>query len=169
MIHPPLPVAIAVVGSGASDSAMKPVAETVGRALARAGVTLVCGGRGGVMAAAARGARQAGGRTVGILPGTGPDDSPPNPSIEVPIFTGMGQARNLAVVLSADVVIAIGGGWGTLSEIGLARKHGRPVVLLGNWHLELPDKVDDRNLVHAKSPEEAVEIALDLARDGPRR
>jgi uncharacterized protein (TIGR00725 family) len=117
------------------------------------------------MEAAAQGCRQGGGLTVGILPGPGAGDTPPNPFVDVPIFTGIGQARNLVVVLTAQAVIAIGGGWGTLSEIALARKHGRPVVLLGDWSLGLPD-ADTTDGVHvATSPRQAIVKALDLARE----
>ena len=115
------------------------------------------------MAAAAEGARRVGGRTVGILPGAGSEESPPNPDIEVAIYTGMGQARNQILMLSAAAVIGIGGGWGTLSEIGLARKHQVPVVLLDSWHLERPDGVSEPGFMQATNPQQAVEMALAAA------
>lgn len=112
----------------------------------------------------AAGARAAGGSTVGILPGTGPGSSPPNTSIDLPVFTGLGQARNVVLVLSAHAVIAIGGGWGTLSEIGLAMKHGIPCVELESWRLEHPTRRLGEALLTANSPAEAVELATAAAR-----
>src|SRR3712207_4238240 len=119
------PVQIAVIGSGAEHEAR---AEVVGRLLAERGCTVVTGGRGEVMAAAARGARLAGGTTIGIVPGESRADA--NAWIDHVVVTGIGHARNLAVAGSGDAVIAIGGEWGTLSEIALARVLGRPVVIL---------------------------------------
>ena len=110
---------ISVIGGEACGPEALETAEKVGREIARRGATLVCGGRGGVMEAACRGAREAGGHTIGIMPGRGHEDSPPNPYVEFPIFTGMGFARNVMVVLSGDAVIAIDGSYGTLSEIAL--------------------------------------------------
>lgn len=154
---------IAVVGGAVVDQATVTTARSVGRRLAEASAMLVCGGRGGVMAAAVAGAKEGGGHTVGILPGQDAAETPPAPGLDVALFTGMGQARNLAVVLSAQAVIAIGGGWGTLSEIALARKHGRPVILLGSWRVEAPTPLEDPGLVVAKDAEDAVRRALDLA------
>lgn len=119
---------IGVVGSGAATSRQAEVAEALGRALGRAGAIVVCGGRGGVMAAAARGCVEAGGWTVGILPGRNADEA--NRWIRIPIATGIGEARNVLVVRAAEAVVAVGGEWGTLSEIALARKIGRAVGLL---------------------------------------
>jgi uncharacterized protein (TIGR00725 family) len=152
---------VAVSGGGASppDNALA-AAEEVGRRLAEAGIVLVCGGLGGVMEAAARGAAGAGGEVIGILPGDDPEDA--NPYCTHVVATGIGHARNLAVVASADAVIAIGGEWGTLSEIGLAGVVGRPVVLLAGWRLEhatgMPSEV-----AYADSPAQAVELAATLA------
>jgi len=112
------------------------------------------------MEAAAEGARSEGGSTVGIMPGTGPADSPPNAYIELPIFTGLGQARNQVLVLSGEAVIGIGGSWGTLTEIGLSIRHGIPVVLLDSWRLEPPNGKAEPLLHRAASPVEAVETAL---------
>lgn len=151
---------VAVVGGGDTDIHRDALAEEVGRRLAEAGATLVCGGLDGVMAAACRGAADAGGRTVGILPGTDRHASPPNPYVEIAVFTGLGQARNLLVVLSGDAVIAIGGGWGTLSEIALARKHGRPVVQLAGEPIVTPDGRSDPGVVPAATAEQAVTLAL---------
>lgn len=148
---------IAVCGAGQCDAAIAALAETVGRAIAAAGATLVCGGLGGVMAAACRGARAAGGVTVGILPGN--DAGAANPDVLVPIATGLGEARNAVIVSSADVVIAIGGEYGTLSEIALARKLGRPVIGLRSWNLGR-DAAGEPHLLAVNSPEAAVAAAL---------
>lgn len=153
-------VRVTVVGGATCDDRLRAQALETGRFIAEAGAVLICGGRGGVMSAAAEGARSAGGRTVGILPGASATDTPANPHIELPIYTGMGQARNQILVLSADAIISIGGGWGTLSEIGLALKHGIPVVLLNSWRLHRPDGEDEPRLQTAESPDQAVELAL---------
>lgn len=151
---------VAVVGAGEADLDQDAAAEAVGTALARAGATLVCGGLGGVMAAACRGARRAGGTTVGLLPGD--DRRAANEWIGIAIATGLGEGRNLLVVRSADAVIAIGGAFGTLSEIAFARKLGRPVVGLGTWSAISPS--DSGALVHvASDPETAVDMALRMA------
>jgi uncharacterized protein (TIGR00725 family) len=122
---------VAVIGKGAPDEELAPLAEEVGRRLAEAGALVVCGGLGGVMEAAARGAREAGGEVIGILPGSDPGQA--NAYVTHVVATGIGHARNLAVVGSAEAVIAIGGEWGTLAEIGFARRLGRPVVLVRGW------------------------------------
>jgi uncharacterized protein (TIGR00725 family) len=142
---------ISVIGSGREHEER---AEQVGRLLAERGCTLVCGGRGEVMAAAARGAKSAGGTTIGILPGESRGEA--NEWIDHAVVTGIGHARNLAVVASGDAVIAVGGRWGTLAEIGFARVLGRPVVILEpGWQVE--------DVERAATPEEAVELALRLA------
>jgi uncharacterized protein (TIGR00725 family) len=124
---------VAVIGANGaapgSESAV--LAEEVGRRLAQAGVTVVCGGGAGVMEAVARGAAEAGGRVIGILPGHSVEEA--NPYCTEVVATGIGQARNLAVVSSGEVAIAVGGEWGTLSEIGFARSIGRTVVALRSW------------------------------------
>jgi uncharacterized protein (TIGR00725 family) len=148
---------IAVCGAGREQPALEASAEAVGRLLAEAGAVLVCGGLGGVMAAAARGAAQAGGLTVGVLPGRLATDA--NPWIALPLPTAMGEGRNVLVVRFADAVIAIGGEWGTLSEIALARKIGRDVVLLD------PSPAASHLGLHtARDPEAAVRDALAAAR-----
>lgn len=157
-------VQVAVVGPGECDASEAADAAEVGELLARAGAVVLTGGRGGVMAAASRGASEAGGLTVGLLPGASATESPPDPTVEIALYTGLGQARNLVLVLSAAAVIAVGGSWGTLSEIALARKHGRPVVLFRSWSLQRPDRNDEPDLVAAGSPAEAVDLALRLAR-----
>jgi uncharacterized protein (TIGR00725 family) len=141
-------VQVAVIGSGAEHEAR---AEEVGRLLAERGCTVVTGGLGSVMAAAARGAKSAGGVTIGVLPGESRRDA--NEWIDHVVATGVGHARNLAVVASGDAVIAVGGQWGTLAEIGFAHVLGRPVVILEpGWQLE--------GVARATSPAEAVELAL---------
>ncbi len=125
------PRQIAVVGKGADDPRLATMAEEVGRRLATAGVTVVCGGLGGVMEAAARGARDAGGDVIGVLPGE--DPAAANEFVTHVVATGAGGARNLAVVASAEATIAIGGEWGTLTEIAFARRAGRRVILLESW------------------------------------
>jgi uncharacterized protein (TIGR00725 family) len=122
----------------------------VGRLLAQRGAVLVCGGLGGTMEAACRGAKQAGGTTVGLLPGGSRSDA--NPFVDVAIPTGLGEARNALVVRAADVVVAVGGGYGTLSEIALALKAGKRVVGLGSWEID--------GVVAADGPEAAVAEAL---------
>ncbi len=158
---------IAVIGGATCGDRHLELAYQTGIALGQAGAVLLCGGRSGVMKAAAEGALSAGGSTVGVLPGTDPEDSPPNPFIQTKIFTGMGQARNQVLILSAEAVIGIGGGWGTLTEIGLALKHHRPVVLLDSWNLELPDSCKSSPLYRSDSPTEAVHKAFELL--SPRR
>ena len=144
---------IAVVGAGRASSEQEQAAEAVGRALAEAGAVLVCGGLGGVMEAACRGAKAGGGTTVGILPGA--DRGAANPHVDVAIATGLGEARNALVVRAADALVAVGGEYGTLSEIALAAKAGKPVVGLGTWELDA--------VRVAPSPEEAVRLALQAA------
>lgn len=114
-----------------SDPAHEALAEEVGRLVARAGYVLVCGGLSGVMEAACRGAKSAGGQTIGILPGT--DAKEANPYVDMAVPTGMGQARNVIIILTADVLIAIGGGYGTLAEIGHALRHGKQVIGVRTW------------------------------------
>jgi len=142
---------VAVIGPGDADVATLAAAEAVGRGLGEAAATLVCGGLGGVMEAACRGAREAGATTIGLLPGG--DRSAANPWVSVAIPTGLGELRNGLVVRAADVVIAVGQGFGTLSEIALALKLGRPVVGLGTWDIGAP-------VASVSDPEEAVARAL---------
>jgi uncharacterized protein (TIGR00725 family) len=143
-------VQVSVIGSGAEHEGR---AEEVGRLLAERGCTVVTGGGGEVMAGAARGAKAAGGTTIGILPTERHDDA--NEWIDHVVVTGIGHARNLAVVASGESVIAVGGSWGTLAEIGFARRLGRRVVILApGWELE------GDGIERAASPEQAVELAL---------
>ena len=153
---------ISVIGSGTctQDSDLAALAEEVGRRLAEAGAVLVCGGLGGVMEAASRGAEGAGGTVIGIVP----SDSVAHayPHCTHVIATGIGHARNLAVVASGEVVIAVGGEWGTLSEIGFARQLGRSVVTLRSWqaHGEGP-MAEMPGVSLAESAEQAVAVALE--------
>ncbi|MFQ5859049.1 MAG: TIGR00725 family protein [Anaerolineae bacterium] len=151
---------IAVVGDGQCDAATAAEAEAVGRALAKAGATVVCGGLGGVMEAACRGAKSAGGTTIGILPGL--DRLAANPYVDIPVVTGMDQARNLIVVRTAQAVIAVRGGYGTLSEVAHALKAGIPVVGLGTWELAKRGERLDA-IYRVDTPEKAVELAIRLA------
>jgi uncharacterized protein (TIGR00725 family) len=152
---------VAVIGSASCDEGVAALARDVGREIARQGAVLVCGGRGGVMEAACQGAKAVGGTTVGILPGS--DRREANPYVDVPIATGLGEARNAIVVRTADAVVAISGGYGTLSEIGLALKMGRPVVGLGTWQLCQGGRPADA-IAQADNPAQAVELAMYLVR-----
>jgi uncharacterized protein (TIGR00725 family) len=143
-------VQVSVIGSGREHEAR---AEEVGRLLAEHGCSVVTGGGGEVMAAAARGAKEAGGTTIGILPGERHDDA--NEWIDHALVTGLGHGRNLAVAASGEAVIAVGGSWGTLAEIAYARLLGRPVVILEpGWELA------GEGIERAATPREAVERAL---------
>jgi uncharacterized protein (TIGR00725 family) len=153
-----VPPYVAVVGSGEPASPHADVAEWVGRSLADRGAIVVTGGLGGVMEAASRGAHEAGGTTVGILPGS--DRSAANPFVDIAIPTGLGEARNALVARAADALIAIGGSWGTLSEIALAMRAGKRVVGLRSWEVRNPDRPSERILA-ASGPQEAVELALE--------
>jgi uncharacterized protein (TIGR00725 family) len=151
---------VAVIGSASCSPEIAAVAEQVGRQIARQRAVLVCGGRGGVMEAACRGAKAEGGTTVGILPGTDRQDA--NAFVDIPIVTGLGEARNAIVVRTADAVIAVSGGYGTLSEIGLALKMGRPVVGLGTWELCQQGQLVG-GVLQVGTPPQAVAQALALA------
>ena len=150
---------IAVIGGSQCSSQEARLAETVGHELARKGITLVCGGLGGVMEAACKGASSEGGVTIGILPGG--NHQAANPYVQIPIVTNLGEARNVVVVKSAEAVIAIGGGYGTLSEIGHALRNGVPVVGLNTWSLSRNGQPDN-SIIPAQNPVEAVNIALSL-------
>lgn len=150
------PVRIAVCGAGIADRDVLELAESVGRGIAEAGAVLLCGGLGGVMQAAARGAAEAGGLTIGVLPGREAESA--NPWIRIPLATGMGEGRNVLLVRAADAVIAVAGAWGTLSEIALALKIGVPVILLR------PDLAAGLDIEITDDPRAAVDRALELAR-----
>jgi uncharacterized protein (TIGR00725 family) len=150
----------AVVGPGDADETTARMAFAVGRGLAERGFTIVTGGELGAMEAASRGAHEAGGTVVGILPGS--DRGRANRWADVTVATGIGHARNLSVAASADVVVAVGGGWGTLSEIALAGVLGRPVVSLAGWRLEHAAGLPD-GITYAGTVEQAVERAATIA------
>ncbi len=153
---------IAVVGGNSVDDATYAKAREVGRLLALGGATVVCGGYGGVMEAASEGATGAGGLVVGILQGT--DRREGNSHLSIGIATGMGKGRNTIIAVTCDAMVAVDGGYGTLSEVAQALNHGRPVVALGSWDLPLAGHVGEDLFRKAGSPEEAVRIALDLSR-----
>ncbi len=143
---------VGVVGPGDCDAALARVAEEVGRHLAQHGLAVLTGGRGGVMEAACRGAKSAGGLTLGILPGARRGEA--NPYVDVPLPTGLGEARNAIVACASEVLVAIAGEYGTLSEIALALKLGRPVIGLHTWPM-IPD------VIAVDNPAQAVEKVLD--------
>lgn len=153
---PEPPLRIGVVGAGEAPDELALLAEAVGRHIAVAGAVLVNGGGGGVMEASARGAARAGGLTVGLLQGDEPDGA--NRWTALPLATGMGQGRNLLVVRASDALVVVGGGWGTLSEIALAGKVRRPLVIL------VPPEAGSLGLPVRSDPEEAVREAIRLAR-----
>ena len=150
-----LRIFIGVIGAGDCSDDVCRLAEEVGEKIAEVGAVLVCGGLGGVMEAAAKGAKKQNGITIGILPGIEKDSA--NPYIDFPIVTGLGEGRNLLVVRNSDAVIAFPGEFGTLSEIAFCLKLGKPVVGLSTW------KVSDK-IIQAKNAEEAVSIALNQAK-----
>ena len=143
---------LAVIGAAVADATVLAQAEAVGRELAEAGAVLICGGRGGVMEAASRGAKKGGGLTIGVLPGATQGEA--NRYVDVPILTGLGEARNAIVAASSEVLVAIAGEYGTLSEIALALKMGRPVVGLHTWPLAM-------DVIRVENPEQAIEKVLD--------
>ncbi len=156
---------IAVCAPGSASDEELVLAGALGRLLAVRGCTLVCGGLGGAMAAACRGAKEAGGVTVGILPGY--DDRAANPWVDHVICTGLGQARNTLVAATGQALIAVGGGWGTLSEIALGLRLGRPVVLIGGWAEVFAAEPSraliadlEGTIISADTPEAAVEAAI---------
>jgi len=149
---------IAVVGAGTCGPEQARAAEEVGRLVARSGAVVVCGGLGGVMEAAARGAKSEGGFTLGILPG--PSRAQANPYLDCAIATGLGHFRNFLIAQTADALVAVAGQYGTLSEIAMALVLGKTVVGLGTWEIE--------GVVHASTAEEAVRLALKAAGSSPR-
>jgi len=144
-------IQIGVIGGRDVSSEVLMLAEEVGREIAHRGAVLVCGGLGGVMEAACRGAKKVGGTTVGILPVLSADEA--NPYVDIPIPTGMGVARNAIIINSCDGVIAVGGSYGTLSEMAFALQKGIPLVSLKSWKF-------DESIVTAESPKEAVSIVF---------
>ncbi len=153
---------IAVIGGGDCSPQVAKLAEEVGREIALNGAVLVCGGLGGVMEAACRGASNEGGLTIGVLPGDNRRTA--NPYVQIPIVTGTGYARNVAVVKSAHAVIAIDGSYGTLSEIGHARQSGIPVIGLNTWSLAIDGQADN-SIIAADNSKDAVNKALKMIKE----
>jgi uncharacterized protein (TIGR00725 family) len=155
-------VFIGVIGGSDVSPQIAKLAEEVGCEIARQGAALVCGGMGGVMQAACKGASDEGGITIGILPGENRRDA--NPYVRIPIMTGIGYARNVTVVKSSQAIIAIDGSYGTLTEIGYALQSGIPVIGLKTWTMSINDK-KDKKIIRAKNPKEAVEKAVALIKN----
>jgi uncharacterized protein (TIGR00725 family) len=149
---------VSVIGASRATPELAAKAEELGELLAQRGLIVVCGGREGVMEAVSRGVKRGGGVSIGILPED--DRRRAAPDLTYTVCSAMGHARNLSVVASGDVVIAVGGAWGTLSEIGLARSLDRPVVLLDTWEIVPPDGSQLDSVRRAATPAEAVELAL---------
>ncbi|MFN3396495.1 MAG: TIGR00725 family protein [Thermodesulfovibrionales bacterium] len=143
---------IAIIGAGRAEGDLLKIAEKVGRLVAERNAILVCGGLGGVMEAAAKGAKEAGGTTIGILPSDRKDQA--NPYIDIPIPTGFGDGRNVIIIRTADAVIAVGGEYGTLSEIAFALKAGKPVAGIKSW--------DINGIIKADNDEDAINKIFDL-------
>jgi len=148
-------IIIGVIGSSTCSSSVSEVAYIVGKEIARKNAILICGGRGGVMEAACKGAKEEEGITIGVLPGN--DKESANPYIDIPIVTGMGEARNVIIARSSDAVIAIAGKYGTLSEIAFALRFDVPVVGIATWNINIP-------ILKAKNPKQAVGMALSAIR-----
>jgi uncharacterized protein (TIGR00725 family) len=146
---------IGVIGAAEATAQESKTAEEVGREIAKHNGVLVCGGLGGVMEAACRGAKSEGGLTIGIIPGFSASDA--NSYVDIPVVTGMSHARNVIVVRSSSAVIAIGGSYGTLTEIALALKLGTPVIGINTWEVS-------SDIKKAADPKEAVDLAFSLAR-----
>lgn len=159
------PLRVGVIGGNRLDAERYEEAVEVGRLLARAGATVYCGGMGGAMEAVCKGVAEAGGTSVGVLPGDEPGAA--NPYVTVPVATGMGYARNYVIVHSSDALIAIGGSEGTLNEMAAALNMGRTVVTLHSWELDKLGRLERGTLVHAGSAEEAVRVAVVAAGKRP--
>lgn len=155
---------VGVVGAAECSQEVSELARAVGRGLARQGITVICGGRGGVMEAAARGVAEENGTTIGILPGK--DRAGANPYLTYSIPTALGDARNAIIASACDALIAIGGGYGTLSEIALARKMGKPVVGLKTWEANNGNG-KSLELIPVSTPEHAVSTVVKLLNHPP--
>jgi uncharacterized protein (TIGR00725 family) len=143
-------IRIGIIGGASPEPEFRQIAFQLGKLIGEKGAVLVCGGLGGIMEAAARGAKRSGGLTIGILPGASPGDA--NPHIDVPVATGLGYTRNSLVALNADVLIAVDGQFGTLSEIAYGKIYGKKVIGIGTW--------DIKGVIKAETAEQAVELAL---------
>lgn len=153
---------ISVIGGEDAPTDAIRLAEDVGRELAKRGITVCCGGGGGIMESTCRGARSAGGHTIGIMPGRDASQSPPNRWVEFPIYTGIGYARNSSVVLTGEAVIAVDGSYGTLSEIAFAMIHDVPLVGLDTWDFDYHGH-DAEKIVRVATAQEAVEKVIEMA------
>jgi uncharacterized protein (TIGR00725 family) len=142
-------VKVGIIGAGTCSKEVYQTAEKLGSLIAEHGDTLICGGLGGVMEAAAKGAKSKGGTTIGILPGLSAEDA--NPFIDIPIVTGLSHARNVIIVRSSDILIAVAGKYGTLSEIAIALKLGKPVIGICSWNVS-------KDMFQTQSPEEAINL-----------
>lgn len=149
---------VGVIGSSKADPDVMRLAEEVGEAIAKSGAAIVCGGLSGVMEAVCKGARRCGGLTIGIIPSDQKSDA--NQFVQIPIVTGMGVGRNVMLVKTADVLIAVGGEFGTLSEIAHALNLGKTVIGLRTWKLEKAHSRPISNLIEVDTPSKAVELAL---------
>jgi uncharacterized protein (TIGR00725 family) len=152
---------IGVIGDSSCSPEEAKLAESVGELLAQRSATIVCGGLGGVMEAVCHGAKSKGGLTIGILPGK--NSSTANPWVDIPVVTDLGEARNVVVAKSAQAIIAIGGGYGTLSEIAYALKSNIPVIGLNTWSLSRKEREDD-SIIRVQSAIEAVDKAISLVK-----
>jgi len=148
---------ISVIGSSSCDKSEHDAAFLIGKEIASRGAILICGGLGGVMEAAAKGAKEAAGITIGVLPGDDPKDA--NPFIDIPIATGLGESRNVIIAQTSDAVIAVGGALGTLSEIAFALKKNIPVIGINTWDLD-PGRYSGAGIFAASSPSKAVDKAF---------
>ena len=154
-------IIIAVIGTRQPSPEESKLAEEVGRELAKNGTILICGGLGGVMEDACRGACAEGGLTIGVIPGD--DRKSANPYVQIPIVTGIGYARNVIIVKSAQAIIAVGGGYGTLTEIGYALDSKKPVIGLKTWKFSRNNQMD-KSIIRARSAKEAVSKALKIVK-----
>ena len=154
-------IIIAVIGTRQPSLEEAKLAEEVGRELAKNGAVLICGGLGGVMENACRGACAEGGLTIGVLPGD--DSKSANPYVQIPIVTGVGYARNVIIVKSAQAIIAVGGGYGTLTEIGYALDSRKPVIGLKTWKISRNNQID-KSIIRARNAKEAVNKAIKIVR-----
>jgi len=154
-------IIIAVIGTRQPSPEESKLAEEVGRELAKNGVALICGGLGGVMEDACRGACAEGGLTIGVIPGD--DRKSANPCVQIPIVTGIGYARNVIIIKSAQAIIAVSGGYGTLTEIGYALDSKKPVIGLKTWKFSRNNRMD-KSIIRAHNAKEAVSKALKLVK-----
>ena len=151
---------IGVIGSSGCSSSVSEIAYIVGKEIARKGAILICGGLAGVMEAACKGVKEEGGITIGVLPGDSKEKA--NPYVDIPITTGMGEARNIIIVRSSDAVIAIAGKYGTLSELAFALRFDVPIVGIATWNIDIP-------ILRAKNPKQAVDMLFSAIKKAGRK